>query len=128
MKRFSVEAAAIDLDGTLLDTLPDIADAARRMLGELGRPPAEDGTVRACIGDGVARLVKHVARCFGVEPARLLMIGDSDNDTRAARAAGCPVLCVPYGYRGAGEVRELDCDAIVPDLLHVRALITSNRS
>ena len=28
------------------------------------------------------------------------MIGDSANDSRAARAAGCPVFCVPYGYRG----------------------------
>jgi phosphoglycolate phosphatase len=72
--------------------------------------------------------LRHVASCFGLDPGRLLVIGDSDNDTRAARAAGCPVLCVPYGYRGAGEVRDLDCDAIVPDLLHVCALITPNRS
>ena len=227
MKKFSVDAAAIDLDGTLLDTLPDIAEAARRMLRELGRPPAEDDAVRACIGDGIPRLVKrlltgqrdgepesaafaralalferhycdtflqrpvpfpgvvdglaqlcaaglklacvtnksqafalpllaaagiahrfdlvvggdslparkpdplplrHVAGRFGLDPGRLLVIGDSDNDTRAARAAGCPVLCVPYGYRGAGEVRDLDCDAIVLDLLHVCALITPNRS
>jgi phosphoglycolate phosphatase len=72
--------------------------------------------------------LRHVARRFGLEPHRLLVIGDSDNDTRAARAAGCPVLCVPYGYRGAGQVRDLDCDAIVTDLLHACSLITPNRS
>ena len=36
--------------------------------------------------------------------------------TRAARAAGCPAFCVPYGY-SARDVRELDCDAIVGDLV-----------
>jgi phosphoglycolate phosphatase len=225
--RFAVGGVAIDLDGTLLDTLPDIAEAARRMLRELGLPPAQDGAVRAYVGNGIPRLVKrlltgardgepetaafehglalferhyrdtflqrplpfpgaveglarlraaglklacvtnksaaftlpllaaagiderfdlvvsgdslpakkpdplplrHVAQRFGLEPRRLLVIGDSDNDTRAARAAGCPVVCVPYGYRGAGEVRDLDCDAIVPDLLHAASLITLNRS
>ena len=65
----------------------------------------------------------HIAQRFGVPPARLLMVGDSDNDTAAARAAGCPVLCVPYGYRGGMEVRDLDCDAIVSDLLEAHALI-----
>ena len=35
----------------------------------------------------------------------LLMLGDSSNDTQAARAAGCPVLCVPYGYNEGGLCR-----------------------
>lgn len=217
-----VEAVAIDLDGTLLDTLPDIAQAADRMLLELGRTAAGPELVRGYIGNGIARLVQrlltgtldgqaeaalfehgltvferhyrdtflqrplpfpgvveglarmrasglqlacvtnkpaaftnpllaavgfaerfdlvvsgdslparkpdplpllHVARRFGVAPARLLVIGDSDNDTRAARAAGCPVVCVPYGYRGAAPVRDLDCDAIVSDLLQACRLI-----
>ncbi|MGH8232099.1 MAG: HAD-IA family hydrolase, partial [Steroidobacteraceae bacterium] len=33
-----------------------------------------------------------------VASAETLMIGDSINDVQAARAAGMPVLCVPYGY------------------------------
>jgi phosphoglycolate phosphatase len=44
------------------------------------------------------------------------MIGDSANDCQAARAAGCRVWCVPYGYNEGRPVETLDCDAIVPDL------------
>jgi phosphoglycolate phosphatase len=65
----------------------------------------------------------HIAQRFGIPPARLLVIGDSDNDTAAARAAGCPVVCVPYGYRGGREVHELDCDAIVSGLIEAHSLI-----
>jgi len=67
--------------------------------------------------------LQHVARRFSIAPARLLMIGDSPVDTGAARAAGCPVFCVPYGYRGALTVQALDCDAIVPTLLDLLDLI-----
>lgn len=58
----------------------------------------------------------HVARAFGVPPARLLMVGDSINDAQAARAAGCPVLIVPYGYNEGLPVQSLDADGIVPSL------------
>lgn len=40
----------------------------------------------------------HTARQLDVSPARLLVVGDSMHDLRAARAAGCPVFCVRYGY------------------------------
>jgi len=68
----------------------------------------------------------HIAERFGVQPAQLLMVGDSDNDARAARAAGCPVLCVPYGYRGETALRDLDCDAIVDDLVDVLRYIDAS--
>jgi len=222
----AVRAVAFDLDGTLLDTLPDIAAAADLMLADLGRPPAGADTVRRYVGDGIGRLTKrlltsdmeaeppadtfararelfeshyrttftvrtvpfpgveeglrrlaqqglklacvtnkaesftvpllqatgldayfdlvlsgdslprqkpdplpllHCARRFGALPGEILMIGDSANDTRAARAAGCPAFCVPYGY-GAQDVRELDCDAIVGDLIQASRLITALRS
>ena len=42
----------------------------------------------------------HAARELGVEPAKLLMVGDSGNDAQAARAAGCPVLCPLRVQRG----------------------------
>jgi phosphoglycolate phosphatase len=67
----------------------------------------------------------HVARHFALAPRQLLVIGDSDNDTRAARSGGCPVFCVPYGYRGGRDVRELECDAIVNDLMEAYSLIAA---
>jgi phosphoglycolate phosphatase len=45
-----------------------------------------------------------------------VVIGDSGNDVVAARAAGCRVLCVPYGYTEGKPVSMLDCDAVVADL------------
>jgi phosphoglycolate phosphatase len=222
--KFPIEVAAVafDLDGTLVDTLPDLHESANRMLAGLGREPATEPVVRSYVGDGVDRLVKrlltgdhdgepepalfeqsvaafrahyaelltrasrpfpgvvealqalrglglklacvtnkperftlpllaglglapyldltlsgdslprkkpdplpltHCAQVFAVPVSRLLMVGDSPGDTGAARAAGCPVFCVPYGYRGALEVHELDCDAIVPSLKDCLELI-----
>lgn len=46
-------------------------------------------------------------------PARTLMIGDSSNDARAARAAGCPVVLVTYGYNHGEPVRGVDADGFV---------------
>ena len=222
-----IEAIAFDLDGTLVDTLPDLHESANRMLADLGRPAVAESAVRAYVGDGVDRLVRrlltgdadgepdtalldragntfrrhyasvlsrasrpfpgvveglqemrdrgfrlacitnkpsgftepllrdiglapyldlvlsgdslprkkpdplpllHCAQVFGVTASRLLMIGDSPNDTRAARAAGCPVFCVPYGYRGTLGMHELDCDAIVPALLDSMKLVEISRS
>lgn len=60
--------------------------------------------------------VQYVAKFFRVPVEKLLMIGDSLNDTMAARAAGCPVFCVPYGYNRGEPVEALDQDAVIPDL------------
>ena len=56
-------------------------------------------------------------------PAELLLIGDSLNDTQAARAAGCPVFCVPYGYNRGRPVAELDLDAVVPSLVEAAKMV-----
>lgn len=58
----------------------------------------------------------HSAKFFNVPIQQLLLIGDSLNDTAAARAAGCPVFCVPYGYNHGEPVDGLDLDAVVGDL------------
>lgn len=50
------------------------------------------------------------------EPARTLMIGDSSNDAQAARAAGCPVVLVTYGYNHGEPVRRVDADGFVERL------------
>ncbi len=65
----------------------------------------------------------HAARFFGVPPEQVLFIGDSRNDAIAARAAGCPVFCVPYGYNHGKPVGELDLDAVIEDLSAALKLI-----
>ena len=65
----------------------------------------------------------HVCEVFGLAPAQVVAIGDSANDAIAARAAGMPVLAVPYGYNEGHDVRSLDVDAIVPSLLEAAGLI-----
>jgi len=213
-ERASIRAVILDLDGTLLDTAPDIAIAANAMLVGLGLPPASEARVRTLIGKGVANLVRRLLeeaaragrvvapeeamarfesaylagvadrtrpyagvvaglerwRAAGIpmacvtnkvaqftepllvatglrayfaavvsgdtverkkpEPDALLaacaalgvpatacwVIGDSLNDVLAARAAGCPVAVVPYGYREGLEVEALGADAVVPSL------------
>jgi phosphoglycolate phosphatase len=60
---------------------------------------------------------------LGVSPADALFIGDSINDALAARAAWCRVFLLPYGYNEGRDVRELDCDAIVPDIASAAGLL-----
>jgi phosphoglycolate phosphatase len=218
----AVTAVVIDLDGTLLHTAPDLAEAGKRMMLELGLLPVAEAAVATWIGNGVARLIKriltnsmdgepdaelyararpiyekhyaevvslhsrpfpdvveglevlkaagyrlacitnkaekftvpllkdtglyhyfelilsgdslprrkpdplpllHACEVFGVTPDKMLLIGDSLNDTQAARAAGCHVFCVPYGYNRGRHVKELDLDAVVDSLLHAAKLI-----
>ena len=217
------KAVLLDLDGTLLDTAPDLHEAANGMLADLGRPPVVMADIRAYVGRGIPNLVKRLlagsleaaddpapppaealasfrrhyaesngrraapypgvveglgalaamglplacitnkaetftgpllertglARYFRVvvsgdtlprakpdpmpliwvcghfdlRPKDMLMIGDSVNDAKAARAAGCPVFIVPYGYNEGRDVRKLDCDAIVATILEATTLI-----
>jgi phosphoglycolate phosphatase len=209
----TVRAVLIDLDGTLLDTVPDLADAANAMLAELGRLTLPVDTIRDFVGKGIPNLVgrclgypgesaapdavaaltvfkRHYAAVngrktriypgvleglramraaglktacvtnkaaafteqllaatglaalldltvsgdtlaekkphplpflyicerFGIVPAEALVVGDSRNDVAGARAAGCPVFCVPYGYSEGEDVRDLGADAIVANL------------
>ena len=65
MKRLIV----YDLDGTLVDTLADIAQAASHMLSRLQAPALTPSEIRRFIGDGVHELV---ARCLRTdEPDRI---------------------------------------------------------
>ncbi len=218
IKRFptpvSVQAIVIDLDGTLLHSAPQLAEAANRMLLEMDYAPVPQDLLASYIGNGIGWLVKraltgemhatpdaalyehalpifdkhyaglllgsqpyegaiegleamraagfplgcitnkaarftgpllegsglakyfgivvsgdtlpekkphplpllHAAKFFGVPIEQLLLIGDSLNDTLAARAAGCPVFCVPYGYNHGEPVETLDTDAVIANL------------
>ena len=61
------------------------------------------------------------------EPAATLMIGDSDNDILAARAAGCPVWCVPYGYNEGRGPETLACDRMVATVAEAAEKISGVR-
>jgi len=56
---------------------------------------------------------------LGVQPDQALMVGDSSNDAQAARAAGCPVVLVRYGYNHGEPVDGVDADAHVDTLVHI---------
>jgi len=57
---------------------------------------------------------------LGSEPRDALMIGDSSNDAQAARAAGCPVMLVTYGYNHGEPIREVDADGFIDRLDELR--------
>ncbi|HWP17886.1 MAG TPA: phosphoglycolate phosphatase [Burkholderiaceae bacterium] len=73
-------------------------------------------------GDAFARkkpdplpLIK-ACEALGTTPAHTLMVGDSANDAQAARAAGCPVVLVTYGYNHGEPVRTVDADGYLDRL------------
>lgn len=67
-------AVLIDLDGTLLDTAPDLAAAANAMLAELGLSAIEPARVRDFVGRGIAVLVRRaLAAALGREPEAALL-------------------------------------------------------
>lgn len=81
-------------------------------------------------GDDGIRQKPHgdmlVAACQAMktDPARTLMLGDSDNDIAAARDAGCPVWCVPYGYNEGRGPETLACDRLVATVDEAANLLT----
>ena len=62
---------------------------------------------------------------LGTSPARTLMVGDSSNDAQAARAAGCPVVLVTYGYNHGKPVHGVDADGFIDSL---EALVVGNQA
>lgn len=55
----------------------------------------------------------------GLNPRDILFVGDSLTDVRSARAAGCPVVCVPDGYNQGMAPGELGADAIIHSLIEL---------
>ncbi len=58
----------------------------------------------------------ETCRALGTLPAHTLMVGDSSNDAQAARAAGCPVVLVNYGYNHGQPVADARPDAVIAGL------------
>ncbi|MFL9926741.1 phosphoglycolate phosphatase [Herbaspirillum lusitanum] len=66
----------------------------------------------------------QVCSDFGLAPAQVVAIGDSSNDAQAARAAGCRVLNVPYGYNHGESIHDVDSDGIVQTLFEAAQQIS----
>ncbi len=213
----AVDAAIVDLDGTMVDTLGDFVAVLNLMLGELSLPGVDRAQVERLVGKGSEHLIRSVlvevgaaasvpfddawrsyqahylringqhsdvfrgvlegltrlhevglplacltnkptafarpllaakgldgyfshvfggdaferkkpdplpllktCEALGTAPQRTLMIGDSSNDAQAARAAGCPVVLVTYGYNHGEPVRSVDADGFVDSLAQLR--------
>lgn len=84
-------------------------------------------------GDDFARkkpdpepLVKTCA-ALGLPPQQVWMVGDSVNDAMAARAAGCPVVLVRYGYNHGHPVEAVGADLLIDSLAELPALLAGVR-
>ena len=61
----------------------------------------------------------HACASLGVDPARTLFVGDSITDVQCARAAGCDVVCVRYGYPGGMAPEDLGADRLIDSLANL---------
>ena len=220
-----IRAAIIDLDGTMLDTVPDFEAALNGMRADLGLAPITQDTIKPLVGKGSEKLVRdallldwdaarvdevfdqalagyqrhylaingerstlfdgvieglqamraqglrlvcvtnkpiaftlplldqkglapYFERVFGgdsfekkkpdpmpmlgacaaldLPPSQVVAIGDSSNDAESARAAGCFVLTVPYGYNHGRPIQEINSDGIVSSLLEAAEQISAH--
>jgi phosphoglycolate phosphatase len=66
---------------------------------------------------------QRTCAALGSAPERTLVVGDSSNDAAAARAAGCPVVLVTYGYNHGQPVAAVDADGFVDSLAEIGRLL-----
>jgi phosphoglycolate phosphatase len=66
----ALPAVVFDLDGTLIDSIPDIAAAVNRLLGAEGFAPMSRAEVQSYVGDGAPVLMRRVMAARGIDPAR----------------------------------------------------------
>ncbi len=70
------------------------------------------------------RPLLYAMQHFQTPPEHCLMVGDSINDVVAARAAGCAIVCVGYGYNHGEDIRTAAPDAVVDSIMEVAHMLT----
>lgn len=101
----SFRLVVFDLDGTLVDSWKDLADAANALVGEYGRPALADAAIAEMIGDGAGVLVQRVCAAAGLEAMppdtvqRFLAIYDRVMLTHTAPYPGVPAMLDALGSR-----------------------------
>lgn len=58
-------AIIFDLDGTLIDSAPDLGNALNKTLNEISRPELELSLIRNLVGDGAVALIKRGLKASG---------------------------------------------------------------
>lgn len=89
------------------------------------------GYFREILGyDSVERKKPHpegilqVLQGWGAEPTRAVMVGDSDHDILAGKAAGTVTVAVAYGFKSAEELLSAGPDYLIHDIRELIALVT----
>jgi phosphoglycolate phosphatase len=94
-----------DLDGTLVDSLRDLADSANELLASYGAAPLETATIGAMVGDGAARLVARACAAAGIAPrdalARFLEIYEARLLTHTRPYDRMPDVIATLGRRAS---------------------------
>ena len=67
--------------------------------------------------------LQYICAQFDVPTNQALLVGDSNTDIAAARAAGCFIITVPYGYNQGRSIDTSTVDATVGDLTDLTTLI-----
>jgi phosphoglycolate phosphatase len=78
----------LDLDGTLVDSVPDMASALNRLMAARGLAPFSHTEIAAMVGDGVAKLVERAFAARGqVSDAAAVAAYSADYATHVAAAS-----------------------------------------
>ena len=119
-RKLSHHALRRGVSAGVADALAFDADRVRAVVARIPRAVGRGDAFDRKKPDPLPLL--KTCEALGTMPARTLMVGDSSNDAQAARAAGCPVVLVSYGYNHGQPVRQVDADAVVDSLAELTAL------
>jgi phosphoglycolate phosphatase len=95
-----IRTLLLDLDGTLVNSLPDLAAAANRLLRARGLAALSESEVATMVGDGVARLVERAFAARGATPDAGAVAEFSADYLAHAADATRPYPGVTEGLRG----------------------------